>query len=68
MSGNRGPSRSSLGPISGLSPIRLMWSVMTVMSPGAIRGFMPPTALLISRALQPRAFITRTGRVICCIE
>ena len=34
MSGKRGPSASSFGPISGLSPIRLMWSVVTTIVPG----------------------------------
>ncbi len=33
MSGNRGPSASSLGPIKGLPFIRLMWSSMTITSP-----------------------------------
>ena len=33
MSGKRGPRRSSLMPMSGLSPIRLMWSSMSMMSP-----------------------------------
>ena len=59
------PRRSSLGPISGLSPIRLMWSSMTMMSPLANCGFMPPQALLTISVSQPRAFITRTGKVTC---
>ena len=33
MSGKRGPRRSSLMPISGLAPIRLMWSSISMMSP-----------------------------------
>ena len=33
MSGKRGPRRSSLMPTSGLLPIRLMWSSMSMMSP-----------------------------------
>ncbi len=65
MSGKRGPSRSSLMPISGLSPIRLMWSSMTMMSPLANCGFIPPQALVTISRLAPRAFITRTGNVIC---
>ena len=30
MSGKRGPSRSSLMPTSGFTPIRLIWSSMTI--------------------------------------
>ena len=33
MSKKRSPSASSFGPISGL-PIRLMWSSITISSPG----------------------------------
>ena len=44
MSGNRGPSRSSFGPTSGLSPSRLMWSLSSTRSPGAQSGFIPPQA------------------------
>ena len=68
MSGNRSPSRSSFGPISGLSPIRLMWSSMTMMSPLAYCGFIPPQALLTISVSHPRAFITRTGKVTCWSE
>ena len=35
MSGNRGPRSSWLMPMRGLSPIRLMWSSMTIRSPRA---------------------------------
>jgi multiple sugar transport system permease protein len=33
ISGNRGPSSSSFGPISGLSPSKLMWSEISITSP-----------------------------------
>ena len=33
MSTKRGPSRSSLGPVSGDAPVRLMWSEIATMSP-----------------------------------
>ena len=65
MSGNRGPSRSSFTPISGLPFIRLMWSSMTMMSPWAYCGFMPPQAFETISSSAPRARITRTGKVIC---
>ena len=65
MSGKRSPSASSLGPISGLSPNKLMWSSISMMSPAAYCGFMPPQALLTMSVSQPRAFMTRTGKVIC---
>ena len=38
------PSRSSFGPTSGLSPSRLMWSAMSIRSPGAHSGCIPPHA------------------------
>ena len=44
--GSASPRRSSFGPMSGLSPSRLMWSSMTMRSPLAYCGFMPPQALL----------------------
>ena len=62
MSGKRGPSVSSLGPISGLSPIRLMWSVVTTMVPGGMSGLSPPTAFVITSVPQPIALSTRTGK------
>ena len=65
MSGKRMPRRSSFLPMSGLSPIRLMWSSMSMMSPLAHWGFMPPQALLTISTSQPMAFMTRTGNVIC---
>ena len=65
MSGNRGPSRSSLGPIRGLTPIRLMWSSMTIRSPLSYSGFSPPAALETIRSRQPSSFITRIGKVTC---
>ena len=42
-----------------------MWSSMSMMSPLAYCGFMPPQALLTIRISQPSAFMTRTGNVIC---
>ena len=44
MSGKRGPNRSSWGPMSGLSPSRLMWSERRTRSPGPQSGCMPPQA------------------------
>ncbi len=68
MSGKRSPRRSSFLPMSGLSPIRLIWSSMIMMSPLAYCGFMPPQALLTISTSQPSAFMTRTGKVICFSE
>ena len=42
-----------------------MWSSMSMMSPLAHWGFMPPQALLTISTSQPSAFMTRTGNVIC---
>ena len=65
MSGNRGPRRSSLGPIRGLTPSRLMWSSMTIRSPFSNWGFSPPAAFETIRSRQPSSFITRIGKVTC---
>ena len=64
-SGNLGPSRSSLGPIRGLSPIRLMWSSMTTRSPLEKSGFSPPAALETITRRHPSSFMTRIGNVTC---
>jgi len=42
-----------------------MWSSMTMMSPLAYCGFMPPQAFETINISAPKAFITRTGKVIC---
>ena len=68
MSGKRGPSESSLGPISGLSPSRLLWSAMSTRSPGLQNGFIPPHALETISVPAPNARITRTGKGTCCSE
>ena len=56
MSGKRGPSRSSLGPVSAFHPERLMWSVMAIKSPGANWVLMPPAALISSIASSVALF------------
>ena len=66
MSGKRGPSASSFGPMSGLSPSRLMWSAMSIRSPGVHAGCMPPHALDTTSVCAPSARSTRTGNVTCC--
>ena len=53
MSGKRGPNRSSFGPTSGLPPIRLMWSSMTISAPCPNSVLMPPAALVRIRRLTP---------------
>ncbi len=53
MSGNRGPNRSSFGPTSGLLPIRLMWSSISISVPGLKSRLMPPAALVSIRVFTP---------------
>ena len=65
MSGKRGPSVSSFGPTSGLSPSRLMWSAMSIRSPGLHSGCMPPQAFETTRIPAPSRRSTRTGSAIC---
>ena len=67
MSGKRGPRLSSFSPMSGLSPIRLMWSVVTSSVPAGMSGFMPPHALVMMSVRQPSALSTRTGKPTCCM-
>src|SRR5256886_12282620 len=65
MSGKRRPSVSSFGPTSGLSPSRLMWSAMSIRSPGFHSGCMPPQAFETTRMPAPSRRSTRTGSAIC---
>ena len=58
ISGKRRPSRSSFLPTRGLSPIKLMWSSMSIMSPLSHCGFMPPDALLTISTSHPKAFVS----------
>ena len=52
---------SSLGPISTLVPIRLMWSVIAIRLPGPTSGRSEPAALVWTRISAPAAFSQRTG-------
>ncbi len=63
MSGNRTPKRSSLGPTSGLLPIRLMWSSITISVPGTNDVLMPPAALVSTSVFTPRRPSTRVANV-----
>ena len=65
MSGKRGPRASSLGPISGLVPEKLMWSRMIMRSPAWKSRLMPPAALVTISVLAPSAASTRTGKATC---
>ena len=60
MSTKRGPSRSSLGPVSGEPEVRLMWSEMATISPGANAGSTAPAALVTISVRTPSAATTRT--------
>ena len=44
--GEPGAEPSSLGPIRGLDPEKLMWSSMSIRSPGEKSRLMPPAALV----------------------
>ena len=65
VAGSAGPARRRCGPISGLSPSRLMWSAISTRSPGLQSGFIPPLALETTRTSAPSARMTRTGKVTC---
>ena len=54
MSGNRTPKRSSFGPTSGLLPMKLMWSSITIKVPGDNDVLMPPAALVSTSIFTPR--------------
>ena len=55
MSGKRGPTVSSFGPISGLNPDRLMWSEMIIRLPGPMSIFNDPAALVRIIVSMPKA-------------
>jgi len=64
ISGNRGPISSSLGPISGLSPSKLMWSEMSMTSPFLKSGLSAPAAF-DTRTIHTEIFHHANGKVIC---
>ena len=57
----RGPSESAFGPISGLRPVRLMWSRITISVPGPKLGSRPPAALVRTTSRAPSCLNSRTG-------
>ena len=59
----RGPMASSLGPMSGLVPIRLMWSVIAIRRPGVTPARSEPAALVSRITSAPSARSVRTGTV-----
>ena len=61
MSGKRGPMRSSLGPIRGLAPVKLMWSSTIISVPAIISGVSPPEALVRMRRSTPNFLSIRMG-------
>src|SRR5882672_10011960 len=61
MSWNRRPKRSSFGPMSGLTPCRLMWSLITTSLPCTNSRLMPPAALVRITAFTPMRAKTRMG-------
>ena len=68
MSGNLTPNRSSFGPTSGLVPIMLIWSSITISVPGVNVVLMPPAALVSTSVRTPRRASTRVPKVIVDIE
>ena len=60
-SGKRGPSASAFRPMSGLRPVRLMWSRMTMSVPGPNDGSRPPAALVRTTIRAPSRRNSRTG-------
>ncbi len=67
MSGKRAPKRSSFGPTSGLAPIRLMWSLISISAPWAKLVLMPPAALVRISTLTPSRPSTRVAKVATAI-
>ena len=54
-SGSAGPTSSSLGPVSGLTPSMLMWSAIAISEPGGDSGRSEPAALVASSATRAGA-------------
>ena len=61
MLGKRGPTSSSLAPVSGLTPSMLMWSAIAISDPGGDSGRSEPAALVASSAAAPARRSARTG-------
>ena len=55
-------------PRNGLIPIKLMWSVNTMKSPGRNFLLMPPAAFVSSKSRMPNAASARTANVTHSIE
>ncbi len=60
-SGNRGPTASAFGPRSGVRPVMLMWSAMTMSVPAPNDGSRPPAALVRTIVGAPSRPMRRTG-------
>ncbi|MNY31764.1 hypothetical protein D3C86_1659390 [compost metagenome] len=54
-----------MGPIRGLLPVRLRWSLMSIRSPAWNCLLRPPVAQVTTRVSTPMACMTRTGKVTC---
>ena len=61
MSKKRGPSPSGLRPLSGLSPISLMWSVISIRFPGPQDVLTQPAALVRNSLSIPITWKVCTG-------
>src|SRR4051812_12080971 len=61
MLGKRGPTSSSLWPVSGLTPSMLMWSAIAISEPGGDSTRSDPAALVTSSASAPACLSARTG-------
>ena len=62
--GSAGRAPSSFGPISGLKPIRLMWSVRQTRLPGPASGRSEPAAFVSTSVSAPSSRSVRIGVVI----
>jgi 5-methylthioadenosine/S-adenosylhomocysteine deaminase len=63
-----GESVSSFFPIKGFVPMKLIWSVINIKSPGVNSSVTAPAAFVIIKVFTPNFFITLTGNVTVCIE
>ena len=56
-----GPIESSFGPARRLTPLRLMWSLISMSRPGPTSGRSEPAAFVSTRISAPAARSARTG-------
>ena len=62
------PNSSMFGPTKGDGTKEVIWSVITIKSPGLKSLSMPPAALVRIRFFAPSIFIILIGVTTCSIE